>query len=112
MKIFGNTKRLSVFTQKRLYLYEVFKLKMIDNSNATYATGEEFALPAGNELYRLIAHNHAVFSSGGDLTTNAAGIANYLAAHPLQPVSVTTVVNPDGTVSLKLPPGLPNYGTN
>lgn len=91
---------------------QVFKLKMIDNSNATYATGEEFALPAGNELYRLIAHNHAVFSSGGDLTTNAAGIANYRAAHPLQPVSVTTVVNPDGAVSLKLPPGLPNYGTN
>jgi hypothetical protein len=25
---------------------------------------------------------------------------------------VTTVVNPDGTVSLRLPPGLPNYGTN
>jgi hypothetical protein len=33
---------------------QVFKLKMIDNSNATYATGEEFALPAGNELYRLM----------------------------------------------------------
>jgi len=45
LKIFGDTKRLSVFPQKRLYLYEVFKLKMIDNSNATYATGKSSRFP-------------------------------------------------------------------
>jgi hypothetical protein len=51
----------------------VYKLRMTDDSNPPFAPGEEFALPAGDQLYRLIGHNHAVFSNPSDLTANQAG---------------------------------------
>jgi hypothetical protein len=48
--------------------------------------------------------------SSDDQTTLASDIIAAKAAHPLQPVAAQTVVNPDGTISVRVSPGLPNYG--
>jgi hypothetical protein len=78
------------------------------HSYPPYVVGESAAFPA-KKAAELFAAQLGTLSSD-DQVTLAVEIAEAQAAKPLQPVTVTTIVNPDGTISVMLPPGLPNYG--
>lgn len=74
-----------------------------------YAAGEVAAFPADQAAALFVAGVGTLSSE--DQITIAAAIAAAKMANPLKPVAVVTVLNPDGSLSTRLPNGqIPPYG--